>query len=230
MINPYNNRRFFEKRGGNIADSPNKSVRMFDSEWNAQSTDWRTGLHAGGILNCFEQVGDTLHIAAPALFLRHTSATGWDNAFINFDHTGWFPAPNYVVIKLWREHFAPKRLELTSDSEPLNGDNPIVNAVATRSEDGKTVYVKVVNNQMTDSVLKLKINGVDVKGAQAQVVTPELQDGEQAKDKLNKRNTLENPSAICAKPLTTTQNGSEIVVTLPSLSAAVVSVTVEERK
>ena len=230
-VNPYNNRRFFEKRAEFIANSPNKNVRVFDSEWNAQSTDWRTGLHAGGILNCFEQAGETLHIAAPALFLRHTSATGWDNAFVNFDHTGWFPAPNYVVMKLWRDHYAPKRVELTSDSAELNGENPIVNAVATRSEDGKTVYVKVVNNQMADSVLKLKINGVDVKSAQAQTVTPELQNGEQAKEKLSKRNTLDAPAAIAPKdnPVSTSNSGL-LEITLPSLSATVITVDVSNRK
>ena len=64
---------------------------------------------AAGLLNAFERCGDFLEIGGPALFLRHTSATAWDNAFINFDERGWFPAPNYVVMKLWRDHYAPER-------------------------------------------------------------------------------------------------------------------------
>ena len=31
------------------------------SEWNAQSTDWGTGLYAGGLLNAFERCEDALH-------------------------------------------------------------------------------------------------------------------------------------------------------------------------
>ena len=79
-----------------------------------------------------------LEIGGPALFLRHVSASGWDNAFVNFDHRTWFPAPNYVVMKLWRDHYAPQRIALEGQTEPLN-------AVATKSADGKTLYVKAVN-------------------------------------------------------------------------------------
>ncbi len=90
-----------------IAKSANPNVKLYMSEWNAQSTDWRTGLYAGGFLNAAERNGDVLGMAGPALFLRHVSARAWDNAFVNFDHRRWFPAPNYVVMKLWRGHYAP---------------------------------------------------------------------------------------------------------------------------
>ena len=227
-VNPYENQRFFESRAKIIQGSENPNVRMFDSEWNAQSTDWRTGLHAGGILNCFEAVGDTLQIAAPALFLRHTSAgRSWDNAFVNFDHTGWFPGPNYVVMKLWREHYAPNRVELLSVSAALNGENPIVNAVATRSADGKKVFVKVVNNQREDAVMNVKLNDVKVLSAKALTVTPDLAEGENADAKLQKRNTLAEPNAITPKPLAVKGAGNQLSVLLPSLSATVIEVSVE---
>ncbi len=226
-VNPYENQRFFETRGAMIRESGNTNVRMFDSEWNAQSTDWRTGLHAGGILNCFERVGDVLHIASPALFLRHTSADGWDNAFINFDHTGWFPAPNYVVMKLWYDNYAPNRVVLKSSSPIMNGQNPLVNGVATCSEDGKTVIFKVVNNQMEAAQGVLKLDGVNVKSACAQVVTPELADGEEVKAKLQKRNTLAEPNAIAPKTLETSVDGNAVKFNLPALSAAVIKISVE---
>ncbi|MDO4575692.1 MAG: alpha-L-arabinofuranosidase C-terminal domain-containing protein [Planctomycetia bacterium] len=226
-VNPYNNRRFFESRREIIANSGHPNVKMFDSEWNAQCIDWRTGLHAGGILNCFEQVGDVLKIASPALFLRHTSARAWNNAFINFDHTGWFPAPNYVIMKLWREHYAPNRVELVSTSAPLCGENPIVNAVATKSEDGKTLYVKVVNNQMEDAVMNVTFNDVEIVSATAQVVTPKLEAGEKADAKLLKQNTMAEPHAITPQPLSVSGDGNRRSVTLPSLSAAVITVHVK---
>ncbi len=226
-VNPYRNQRFFEERRQILEKSGNPNLRFFDSEWNAQSTDWRTGLHAGGILNCFEKVGDVVAMATPALFLRHTSANGWDNAFINFDHTGWFPAPNYVVMKLWRGHYAANRVELQSESNVMQGEEPLVNAVATRSEDGKTVCVKVVNNQLEDAPMNIQLNGCKILKAAAQCVTPELEAGEEVTAKLKKRNTLEDPNAISAKPLAASVDGSTVSVTLPSLSATVVEVIVE---
>lgn len=220
-VNPYRNQQFFEARRQILEKSGNPELRFFDSEWNAQSTDWRTGLHAGGILNCFEKAGDVVGMASPALFLRHVSATGWDNAFINFDENGWFPAPNYVVMKLWREHYAPNRVRLSSDSPAMLGEMPLVNAVATRSEDGKQIIVKVVNNQMTDAPIELRLEDLTVSSASAQCVTPPLEQGEEPAAKLKKRNTLDQPALIKAEPLNVELSEGCARAVLPSLSASV---------
>ena len=48
-----------------------------------RSTDWRTGLYAGGILNTFER-DSLVAMATPALWLRHVTAPAWDNALHQF--------------------------------------------------------------------------------------------------------------------------------------------------
>jgi alpha-N-arabinofuranosidase len=131
-----------------IADSPNPKVGLAVTEWNAQSTDWRTGLFAAGLLNVFERQ-DAVRMATPALFLRRVDAPAWDNAFINHDHVSWFPAPNYVVMQLYRQHYQPNRVQLISLGS--------LNAVATASADGKTVVLKVVNAQPEDVTCTLQI-------------------------------------------------------------------------
>jgi alpha-N-arabinofuranosidase len=155
--------RYFLSLGEVIKNSPNKHIRVFDSEWNAQSTDWRTGLYCGGMLNVFERCGDVVEMAAPALFLRHNVATAWDNAFINFDNKSWYPAPNYVVMKLWREHYAPIRIGIVGDAKGLN-------VVATKSEDGKTLYLKAVNSTLESCSVTLN-TGSDVTDAALKLVT-----------------------------------------------------------
>jgi len=222
--NPWENQYFFESRRDMIAKSPNKAIKMFDSEWNAQSTDWRTGLHAGGILNCFERVGDTLEIAAPALFLRHVSADAWDNAFVNFDADQWFPAPNYVVMKLWRESYAPNRVELKSDVADMNGKTPVINAVATKSEDGKTLYFKAVNNRETDVEYRVALADAKAKAVKATVVSPEAAD---AKAKLRQRNDIGAADRIVPRSVEAKIVDGKIVVEAPSYSALVVEITVE---
>ena len=57
---------FFRKTGELIAASKNPKLKIYVSEWNAQSTDWRTGLYCGGLLNAFERCGDVLEIGGPA--------------------------------------------------------------------------------------------------------------------------------------------------------------------
>jgi len=200
---------FWRHRAGLIAQSSNPKVKLYVSEWNAQSTDWRTGLYCGGILNVFERCGEFVGMAGPALFLRHASARSWDNAFINFDHRTWFPAPNYVVMKLWREHYAPCRLQTGGDARGLHG-------VATKSADGNTLYYKVVNpgKQPVPVVLTVK-NGFRVRGAAMQLVAP---------DSPEARNTLDEPHKIRPVPAEVQIDGQRIRFTLPRWSAGVVTV------
>lgn len=201
--------RFFRETAEIIAASRNPGLKLYVSEWNAQSTDWRTGLYAGGLLNGFERCGDVLEIGGPALFLRHVSATAWDNAFINFDHRRWFPAPNYVVMKLWREHYAPHRIE-SSDPGPLN-------AVATKSARGRTLYYKAVNPTDKSVLVRLEVaERFEVGTASLQLVAPGA---------LSARNTLDNPAAVRPEPAEVTVDGGTVGFTLPAYSAGAVTIT-----
>ena len=206
---PYNYERFFRQTGEIIAGSANPKLKIYCSEWNAQSTDWRTGLYAGGLLNAFERCGDVFEIGGPALFLRHVSATAWDNAFINFDQASWFPAPNYVVMRLWRNHYAPSRIEMTGNTEALN-------TVATKSQDGKTLYVKCVNPGQVAARVALNLTGeIAARTARMQLVAP---------GSLEARNSLQRPRAVRAEPGRVDFAGGTMRFTLPAFSAAVVTI------
>jgi alpha-N-arabinofuranosidase len=179
------------------------------SEWNAQSTDWRTGLYAGGILNAFERNGEVMGLAGPALFLRHVSAAAWDNAFINFDHRTWFPAPNYVVMKLWRDHYAPLRVALSGDPGP-------VNAVATKTEDGARIVFKAVNPSDKAVPMTVTIGGdFSPKDATLTLVAP---------GSLEARNTLDRPDAVRPEPGPAAREGRTVSFTLPPMSAGVLTI------
>ena len=226
-FNPWDNQRFYESHRDLIAKSENKNIKLFSSEWNAQSTDWRTGLHAGGYLNCLERVSDVMEIAAPALFLRHKSATGWDNAFVNFDNARWYPAPNYVVMKLWRDSYAPYLLSIKSDSPELSGTNPAVNVVATKTEKGDILYIKAVNTLPRDVECHFAFdNDVELSNSTvtAKCVTPKLTDGEEVKAKLSKRNTLESPDTIVPSEINVNVENDAVVVHAPSYSAIVIKI------
>jgi len=207
---PRNYEEFFRELGGIIKASGNPDLKIYVSEWNAQSTDWRTGLYCGGLLNAFERCSDILTMAGPALFLRHTSANSWDNAFINFDNRTWFPAPNYVVMKLWRDNYAPLRLDLAGETVPLN-------VVATKSKNGKTLYCKAVNpvQEPIDVVLNIKA-GFKIRKAGIQLVTA---------DSLRARNTLDEPNRIHPVLAEVKTEGTSVRFNMPAYSAAVVSLS-----
>lgn len=204
---PANYEQFFEETGRLIDANDNPNLRIFVSEWNVQSTDWRTGLYAGGLLNAFERKGYWVSMATPALFLRHISATDWDNAFINFDACGWFPAPNYVVMKLWHENYAPEQVMISSDCENLN-------VSATRT--GKTVVLKVVNPGEEPEPLVVTLSGDRAVNASAQTVAPGA---------LDARNTLAQPDAVHVAPLEAQVDESgRVRCELPAFSASVLRI------
>ena len=197
---------YFQSLKPVIANSKNPNIKIYDSEWNAQSTDWRTGLYAGGLLNVFERCGDVVEMAGPALFLRHNVATAWDNAFVNFDNKSWYPAPNYVVMKLWWDNYAPNFLELTGEADGIN-------AVATKSDDGKRLTLKAVNPTGEKKEVVLTIAGFEPQNASLEIVEAALSD----------RNTLEEPNKIAPKKGEVRLEGGTVRFELPALSAGVVS-------
>ncbi len=156
----------------------------------------------------FERCGDFFEIGGPALFLRHVSASAWDNAFVNFDHTGWFPAPNYVVMKLWRDHYAPHRIAV----EGKTGD---LNVVATKSEEGKTVCLKMVNPTEAAVTVKANLATGTIGQVSMQLVAP---------GDINARNTLDLRDAVKPETVPVEKDGQTLRFILPPISCGVVKI------
>lgn len=199
-----------DRLAGWIAASANPDMRIFVSEWNLAGTDMRTGLFTGGFLGRLERT-PAVEMAAAALFLRHTSATGWDNAFINFDQEGWFPAPNYVVFRLWREHYLPRRIRWEGEWTGLD-------LTATSSEDGRITCLKIVN--AGEQEVRLCVQ-------QALLLSTTSWEVIQA-DSLTERNTMEEPGRIRPERREAGREGNDVVLTVPPLSASVLEMRNEK--
>jgi alpha-N-arabinofuranosidase len=212
---PYNYEKFLASRGEIIRKSENPDIKVYVSEWNLTENrggnNWRMGLYAGGILNAFERQGDMVTMSCPALFLRKQGVTtSWDNALINFDQSTWFPAANYIVMKLWRDSFAPNLLAVEGPDHPLN-------FVATRSADRRTVFLKAVNPTGSAVETVVRFDGDLAPGtATMQLVAP----GDETV-----KNTLEEPDNIKVVNATATVEGRTVKFSMPPLSAGVVRVT-----
>lgn len=190
-----------------IAESPNPNIKLFISEWNLQTIDWRTGLFAGGFLNVCEQ-RDVVALGAAALFIRRTDMPDWNNAFINFDYKDVFAAPNYQVTKLWHDNFSQYRLDYTGDTGELS-------VVTTLSENGRNVIVKVVNP--TEKALPLSIGG-DWKGRGA--ANYEFY----APGSLTVQNSMEQKDAVKLQAESISYTGDRLQHDIPAYSAGVISI------
>jgi len=191
-----------------IRKSRNPKILIAVTEWNAMCVDWRTGLYAAGLLNTMERNGNLVKMGNPALLLRLVTATQWENAFINMDNYRWYPAPNYVVMRLFREHFAPSVIRCEAPKE--------MNVVTTLSEDRQTLMIKAVNP--TDHPIETEImtnRAFPITGqGQCIVVTA---------PSLSARNTLEEPRAIAPVKSRLSKLGQTFLHTFPAYSVSVIT-------
>ena len=191
-----------------IADGPNPNIKLFISEWNLNSIDWRTGLFAGGFLNTCE-ARDVVAMGAAALFIRRTDAPDWNNAFINFDYKDLFKAPNCQVTELWYDHFSKYRLAYSGDTGNLS-------VSTTLSENGADVIVKVVNPTDEPTTLHFKGDWEDVKSAEFDYYAP---------GSLTVANSMENKQAIALKQSTAKIDDNDVLLAVPALSAGILTIT-----
>lgn len=196
-----------------IAEGPNPNIKLFISEWNLNSIDWRTGLFAGGFLNMCE-ARDVVAMGAAALFIRRTDAPDWNNAFINFDYKDLFKAPNCQVTELWYDHFSKYRLAHSGETGNLS-------VSTTMSENGADVIVKVVNP--TEEAATLRIKG-DWNGV-AKTVFEYYAPGS-----LTVANSMDNKQAVALKRLSPTTDGCDVILAVPALSAGVLTINVRSQQ
>jgi alpha-N-arabinofuranosidase len=149
-------------------------------EWSLQHTyDWRAGLHTAGSLIMFEELSPGLPMTCPALLMRNTTDDPTWTSFIYHDHVSWFPGAGYVVEKLFREHYAERRLASAtgafrdipdhkrffnqiSTMKPESWQPGSVDAIATASADGRRLVIKAVNYRGEPNHLIVRLQGANI--------------------------------------------------------------------
>ena len=97
----------------------------------------------------------------------------------------------------------------------MDGPTDPLNAVATRSEDGKTLVIKAVNPSNEAVQVQLKLASGVPGQATLQLVAP---------GDLAARNTLEARDVVQPKPAPVQQEGQSLRFTLPPISCGVVEI------
>ena len=165
-----------------IRNSSHPAIKIAILEWSLCRTyDWRAGLHVAGSLIAYEHLSPAIDMTCPALLMRNTTDNPEWRAFIYHDHVSWFPGSGYVVEKLFRDHYAPVQLASTSGTyrdiqkrstffddipqmKPEDWTPGTIDAIATKSEDGKRVVIKAVNYAGVSNTLLVRLQGASVAG------------------------------------------------------------------
>lgn len=160
-----------------IRQSSHSRVELAVLEWNMSRTyDWRAGLHAAGSLIMYEELSPGLAMTCPALLMRNTTDDPTWTSLIYHDHVSWFPGGVYVVEKLFRQHYAERRIasasgtfrdlpnrktffEEISTMKPEGWTPGTIDAIATSSADGGRIVIKAVNYAAQPTTLLVKLAG-----------------------------------------------------------------------
>ncbi|MBN1362189.1 MAG: hypothetical protein JW993_16455 [Sedimentisphaerales bacterium] len=217
-----------------IRRSRHPQIKIGVLEWNLSRTyDWRAGLHAAGSLISYERLSPDLAMSCPALLMRNTADDPTWTAFIYHDHVSWFPGSGYIVEKLFREHYAVKRLasakgtfrdirrrrqffDEISTMKPEQWEPGTVDAIAACSADGKRIVIKAVNYNADNPVLLIRLQGsVAPEQAEVTLYTISAQPTESC--------SIQTPDAIRAQEKTIAYS-EDLQVELPPHSVSVIAI------
>jgi len=175
-------------------------------------------LYGARMMNAFERRGAVVGMSAVSDLVN-----GWPGGIIQASRHGLFVTPIYLVNKLYATHLGAERLATRVDGPTFasshEGDSvPTVDVAASRSADGRSIFVKAVNVDLERSVaLRITMRGVRVnsRGTVDQVTA----------DSLEGTSSFQAPDAVRTTQ-TSVSTGDSFSVELPRHSVSVVTLTV----
>jgi alpha-L-arabinofuranosidase len=201
---------------------PGKEIKLNINEWGldvleGQQHSILSALYGARLMNVFERRGGLVTMSAVSDLIN-----GWPGGIIQASRHGVFVTPLYLVNQLYATRLGAERLAArvespTFDSSREGKNVPALDVVVSRSADGKRIFVKAVNTDLTKPVnVRVKISGASV-GPQADVETVRA-------DSPAAANSFATPQAVTIRR-STVGAGNDFVVELPQHSVSVVTLS-----
>lgn len=193
-------------------------VKLAVNEWGLdlpteQQYSMESALYGARLMNVFERSGEIVEMSAVSDLVN-----GWPGGIIQAGRQSVFVSPIYLVNQLYATHRGDQLLS-TSVIGPTftsrEGPNiPYLDAIATRTADNKTIFIKAVNTSSTSAfVTTITIQGV-LPAARAEVKTITA-------PSLDVSNDFSRPNAISIQSRTV-PSGRSFIITLPKHSVSVI--------
>lgn len=223
---PLHYERFYHQMQQMIRDLvPGRKIKLAVNEWNTtfplpQQHSMESAVYAGCLMNVFERTGDIVWMSAVSDLVN-----GWTGGVIQASRHALFVTPTYLVNSLYASHLGRERLSSTFQGPTFDSTLegmavPVVDAVVSRSADGKRIFIKAVNTDPANAIhTNVSLKGVRV-APQAQVETV---NGES----LATSNDFNHPDAV---RIVTSKidTGPSFTVIIPQHSVSVITLNVEQ--
>ena len=225
QAHPLHYERFYQETERMIRQLvPDRDIKLAINEWNTtlplpRQHSMESALYAGRLMNVFERAGDRVEMSAVSDMVN-----GWTGGVIQASRHGVFVTPTYLVNALYASHLGRYRLAATVEGPTfdatLEGKSvPTMDAVVSRSVDGRKIFIKAVN---TDPA-KTLITKITLSGAR---VSPQGQIETINGESLMSFNDFTHPNAVHSTTNKFTQ-GSTFVVRLPQHSVSVITLELQ---
>ena len=166
---------FYEKFYQQVAEllnqmSPSHRIQLAINEWGldlpeAQQYSMLSALYGARLMNVFERTNGLVAMSAVSDLIN-----GWPGGIIQAGRDGLFVSPIYLVNQLYAANSGTEVLAVDVRSETFDSPREgrgisYLDAVATRSADHKSIFVKVVNSNLKEPMTTtVSINGATLVG------------------------------------------------------------------
>jgi len=203
---------------------PGHDIKLAVNEWNTtfpppRQHSMESALYASRLMNVFERTGDVVEMSAVSDLVN-----GWTGGVIQASRHAVFVTATYLANALYASHLGRDRLATRVEGPTFNStlegkSIPVLDAVASRSADGKRVFIKIVSTDPSGPVdTQVTLTGIAVAHT-AKIATLNS-------DTIQSANDFAHPEAV---RVTSSQIevGPSFTVRLPAHSVSVISLEVE---
>jgi alpha-N-arabinofuranosidase len=203
--------------------APDRRPGLAINEWGldlpeSQQYSMLGALYAARLMNVFERKGDLVTMSAVSDLVN-----GWPGGIIQASRHGLFVTPAFLVNRLYAAHLGAERLAASIDGPTFSSTRegnkvPLVDIVASRSTDGRQIFLKVVNTDLKRPLTaRIRVRGAHVspKAVVERVVA----------DSLTAANGFATPDAV-RLTRRTIEAADTFSLELPRHSVSVVTLTV----
>jgi len=203
---------------------PGRNIKLAINEWNTSlplpaQHSMESALYAARLMNVFERTGDLVEMSAVSDMVN-----GWNGGIIQASRHAVFVTPTYLVNLLYASHLGRDRLASTLhgpmfDSTLEGKAVPAIDAVVSRSMNGRQIFIKIVNTNASHATpMQISIAGIHVaKQARIELLNA---------NELMASNDFTHPDRvrITSTPIAA---GSSFMITLPEHSVSVITMDVD---
>lgn len=201
-----------------------RKIKLAINEWGLdlpieRQYSMEAALYGARLMNVFERQGDLVEMSAVSDLVN-----GWPGGIIQAQRHRVFVSPMYQVIKLYNERLGTERLAAKVESRTFDttreGQNvPVLDAVASRSADGKKIFIKMVNtDQARPLETAIELTGVKVtSSAEIETITTHTP---------ATTNSFETPDAIDVRSRQFNAGSGSFTLVLPKHSVSVITLNV----